>query len=226
MRGKSLEWDSVKFSKNEDDYIVQETSDRFYGGVKAYLVAIDSQWIRNNGSSEWKHICLHMEYDSNNKLIDAKYGDYNKIDPDKDIKNGVKAENVDINANTNQDMINMKSELEKGIDFNNKKKTYKDYNDELERLEGLTQSLIGMDKSNVNICYETYNKYINNLWDNIKNKLPQDQYNKLLAEQKQWIDKKINKYPTCDSAHSSFDDKYGAIEMTDKRIGELLKYLK
>ncbi|WP_026887863.1 DUF1311 domain-containing protein [Clostridium beijerinckii] len=226
MRGKSSEWDSVKFSKNENDYIVQETSDRFYGGVKAYLVAIDSQWIRNNGSSEWKHICLHMEYDSNNKLIDAKYGDYNKIDPDKDIKNGVKAENVDINANTNQDMINMKSELEKGIDFNNKKKTYKDYNDELERLEGLTQSLIGMDKSNVNICYETYNKYINNLWDNIKNKLPQDQYNKLLAEQKQWIDKKINKYPTCDSAHSSFDDKYGAIEMTDKRIGELLKYLK
>ncbi|MCI1478206.1 MAG: hypothetical protein LKH93_19770 [Clostridium beijerinckii] len=224
MRGKmSNRWDKVKFSKNDDDYIVQETSDRFFGGNKAYLVTIDSEWIAKNGDSEWKHICLHMEYDKDNKLIDAKYGDYDKIDPDKDIKDGVNAENV--GTNTNQDMINMKSELEKGIDFNNKKKTYKDYNDELERLEGLTQSLIGMDKSNVNICYETYNKYINNLWDNIKNKLPQDQYNKLLAEQKQWIDKKINKYPTCDSDHSSFDDKYGAIEMTDKRIGELLKYL-
>ncbi|OOP74156.1 hypothetical protein [Clostridium beijerinckii] len=100
MRGKmSNRWDKVKFSKNDDDYIVQETSDRFFGGNKAYLVTIDSEWIAKNGDSEWKHICLHMEYDKDNKLIDAKYGDYDKIDLDKDIKNGVKAENIDINSN-------------------------------------------------------------------------------------------------------------------------------
>lgn len=92
MRGKSSQWNKVKLSQNDDDYTVQETSDRFFGGEKAYLVIVDSQWIYKNGDSEWKQICLHMEYDKDNKLIDAKY-DYNHDpDPDKDIKNGVKAD--------------------------------------------------------------------------------------------------------------------------------------
>ncbi|NRT91515.1 hypothetical protein OD350_18065 [Clostridium beijerinckii] len=99
MRGKmSNRWDKVKFSKNDDDYIVQETSDRFFGGNKAYLVTIDSEWIAKNGDSEWKHICLHMEYDKDNKLIDAKYGDYDKIDPDKDIKDGVRTVSSTVGA--------------------------------------------------------------------------------------------------------------------------------
>lgn len=84
MRGKmSNIWDEVKFSKNDDDYVIQETADRFFGGNKAYLVSIDSQWIKKNGNIELRDICLHMEYDANNRLIDAKY---DKIDPDKDIK--------------------------------------------------------------------------------------------------------------------------------------------
>ena len=88
MASKMPTWDKVKLSQKDDDYTVQETTDRFFGGDKAYLVIVDSQWISKNGYSEWKQVCLHMEYDKDNKLIDAKYGDYDKIDPDKDIKNG------------------------------------------------------------------------------------------------------------------------------------------
>lgn len=114
MRGKtSNRWDKVKFSKNDNDYIVQETSDRFFGGSKAYLVTIDSEWITKNGKSEWKHICLHMEYDSNNKLIDAKYGDYDKINLDNDIKNGVKADDSLEKKNIVENNMSASSETSK-----------------------------------------------------------------------------------------------------------------
>lgn len=150
MRGKtSNRWDKVKFSKNDNDYIVQETSDRFFGGSKAYLVTIDSEWITKNGKSEWKHICLHMEYDSNNKLLGQKYGDYDKINMDNDIKNGAKTSSGGSNNEkidtTEQDEIKMKTELKNSINLNNLNKTNKDYIDELEKLEGLTQNLIFLD---------------------------------------------------------------------------------
>ncbi|MFW2487568.1 hypothetical protein ACN077_03215 [Clostridium chromiireducens] len=90
MASKIATWDNVHLSQNDEDYIVQETSDRFFGGERAYLVTIDSKWTTKKGTSEWKHICLHMEYNKDSKLIDAKYGDYDKIDPDKDIKNSTK----------------------------------------------------------------------------------------------------------------------------------------
>jgi hypothetical protein len=105
MRGKMSDvWDKVKFSKNDDDYVVQETSDRFFGGNKAYLVIIDSQWIKKNGGIEWKDICLHMEYDKNNKLINASY-DYNHDpDPDKDIKNTSKYDENILNKEDKSEM--------------------------------------------------------------------------------------------------------------------------
>jgi len=91
MAAKMPTWDNVHLSQNDDDYIVQETSNRFFSGEKAYLVTIDSKWTTKRGTSEWKHICLHMEYGKDNKLIDAKYY-YGDVDPDKDIKNGVKVD--------------------------------------------------------------------------------------------------------------------------------------
>ena len=100
MASKNPTWDKVKLSQKDDDYTVQETSDRFWGGDKAYLVIVDSEWIHKSGSSEWKQICLHMEYGKNNKLIDAKYY-YGDVDPDNDIKNGVKADNTTTNSSEN-----------------------------------------------------------------------------------------------------------------------------
>lgn len=103
MASKIATWDNVHLSHNDEDYIVQETTDRFFGGDKAYLVTIDSKWTAKDGHTELKHICLHMEYGKDNKLIDARYGDYDKIDPDKDIKNGVKVSNINETANLSSD---------------------------------------------------------------------------------------------------------------------------
>lgn len=102
--GQNSYWDRIKFPSKEDDYTVQENSDRFFDGDKAYLVAVDSEWVAKDGHSEWKHICLHMEYDKDNKFIDARYGNYDKIDPDKDIKVTMKVKNV-VNTSINNSML-------------------------------------------------------------------------------------------------------------------------
>ena len=234
MKETYKEWDDVDFSTNNDDYVVQETSDRFFGGDKAYLITIDSKWTAKSGHTEWKHICLHMEYDKNNKFIDAKYGDYDKIDPDKDIKNGTKVVNestIVSTASSNSSQISSNSSIRQKrleanwVDNANKSDLYNDYAYELESLEGGTQNLIGMDKSNIKICYDKYNDYINRLWKDLENKYSKEEFQKIIKDENDWIKKKTNKYPTCDSENGTFNDKYGAIQMTDERIGELLKYL-
>lgn len=102
MASKDSRIDKVKFSQKDEDYTVQETSNRFWNGYKAYLVIIDSEWLYKNGDSEWKQIWFHMEYDKNDKLIDAKYY-YGDIDPNNDIKNTT--ENIN-NTNKTDIIIN------------------------------------------------------------------------------------------------------------------------
>lgn len=225
--------DNVKFSDKDDDYIVEETSDRFFGGDKAYLVTIDSQWIAKDGHNEWKEICLHMEYDKNNKLIDAKYDYKHELDPDKDIKNGVKADTTSTGTSTetttsNSDFnstIRQKRLQANWVDNANKSDLYNDYAYELEGVEGSTQNLIGIDKGNISTCYTKYNDYINRLWNELKNQYSEEEFQKLTKDENEWVNKKIRIYPTCDSKNGTFDDKYGAIKMTNERVGELLKHL-
>ena len=234
MSAKIRTWDKVDLSQNNNDYIVQETSDRFFGGQKAYLITVDSKWTAKDGHTEWKHICLHMEYGNDNKLIDSKYGDYDKIDPDKDIKNGTRAVNENatvsnVSSNSSQiasNSLTRKKRLQANwVDNPNKSDLYNDYAYELESLEGGTQNLIGIDKNNVNICYDKYDDYLNRLWQDLKKQYSEDEFQKLVKEENDWVSKKISRYPTCDSKNGTFNDKMGAIKLTDERVGKLLKYL-
>lgn len=111
-------------------------------------------------------------------------------------------------------------------EYSKKSDLYNKYSYELETLEGATQNLIGINKNNVNTCYEQYNGYINRLWNDLKKQYTDSQFQQITEDENKWIQQKISKYPTCDSENGTFKDKYGAIEMTDERIGVLLKYLK
>ncbi|NFO57748.1 hypothetical protein FDB39_12780 [Clostridium botulinum] len=136
--------------------------------------------------------------------------------------------NINKTSNSKDEINNIRTERKKYniIYDNNKSDLYNDYAYELETLEGSTQNLISIDKNNINICYDKYNDYINILWNDLKNQCPQEQFKKLTKDENDWINKKISKYPTCDSKNGTFKDKIGAIKMTDERIGVLLNHLK
>ncbi len=109
----------------------------------------------------------------------------------------------------------------------NRSELYNDYRYEIANINVRGDALVNsQDVSIANNTYKKYNDIINRLWGSLKSQLPQSEFDSLYKEQKEWLDEKMTKYPTCDNPDGTFDDKIGAIQMTDERITALLNYLK
>ncbi|WP_252254161.1 hypothetical protein [Clostridium sp. ZBS12] len=108
----------------------------------------------------------------------------------------------------------------------NKSDLYNDYCYEIESLEGNSSCIISSNNLELaNSTYMKFNDLINRLWTDLKKQLPEDEYNKLLKDEMNWIETKLNNCPTSDDDNGTFEDKIEAIKMTDERIGILLNYL-
>lgn len=108
----------------------------------------------------------------------------------------------------------------------NKSELYNDYCYEIANIGVRGDALVN--SKDVSMADKTYSKYtdiINRLWGNLKSQLSESEFNTLYKEQKNWLDEKMSRYPTCDDPDGKFEDKIGAIQMTDERITVLLNYL-
>lgn len=145
-----------------------------------------------------------------------------------------KAKNKDADLNSEENSkktaaLDLRSERKNaGIVYDsNKSELYNDYRYEIANIGVHGDALVNSrDISAADNTYSKYNDIINRLWGSLKSQLSESEYSALYKEQKNWLDEKMTKYPTCDDSNGKFEDKIGAIQMTDERITVLLNYLK
>lgn len=201
------------YYKQSTEYVKSYTKVKDFGEIDIFYNS-----NTDGSSTDIKQIVFYTE-------SSKKFSDFLE-EKSKEFENELNNKNNTKNTNSNSNNTIRQKRLQANWnEYPDKSALYNDYAYELEGLEGSTESLIGMDKTNVNSCYDKYNNYINRLWNDLKSQCSKSEFENLAKDEDKWVNKKMSQYPTCDSKNGTFNDKDGAIKMTDERIGELLNYL-